>query len=315
MIGRAKVFRKSLDYSNFLTELLSAYDIHRVGPKAFRSRCPFHGGDNPNVFSVTTWGLFHCFKCKAQGDLSRLVMRAKGLTLAQAEEIVGSASTFVAIPDEWPSLPPLKDRKPKEEYPLLREATLGPFRAHCPRYMLNRGFSISILKRYEVCYDTQQSKIVFPVRDWRGKLVGITYRKDFDMDKDQPSKYWHDHFTSSMHLYGFHLYADRPIHSLAIVEGQPDVIRMGQLGYPAVGVFGSNLSDEQVRLLLNHCKTTNVIIASDNDEAGEGLRHQAIMKLSPHFPHLQVMGYSPKDPGELTDQHQLTFQPWYHFLM
>ena len=56
--------------------------------------------------------------------------------------------------------------------------------------------------------------------------------------------------------------------TIILVEGQGDVIKLHMAGIKnAVGIFGSHLSDSQV-FLLQKSGALNVVIMTDNDEAG-----------------------------------------------
>lgn len=305
------------DYSALILQLLAPWDVWRVKSGQFRARCCFHLGDNRTSFSVFDSGRYHCFRCNASGDIVRLVMKLTRLSLKGAQDYLGKVPTpFRSAADVKP-LPPWEQRSGVKlrttNYAVLNEAMLGPYRKYCPNYLINRGFSQAVLKRYEVGYDHEHSKIVIPVRDWQGKLVGLTYRKDFDDDKTQISKYWHDNFDKSYHMYGFHMWAGKEIEELCLVEGQLDVIRLSQLGIPAAAVMGDEMSDHQVRVIQQHCKANHLTMAFDNDEAGLGASQNTMSKLikTRFGPSLQIMYFPPgvKDPGELREYHQVRRHP------
>jgi DNA primase len=68
-----------------------------------------------------------------------------------------------------------------------------------------------------------------------------------------------------------------------LVEGQGDVIRLHEAGVRnAVGIFGSHLSDSQV-FLLQKSGALNIIVMTDNDEAGEKCRLETKEKLKYSF--------------------------------
>jgi 5S rRNA maturation endonuclease (ribonuclease M5) len=236
--------------------------------------------------------------------MARLVMVIKHLTLQQAHDFVGTAPVPLLNIEALPQLPDWKNRARKDQYPTLSEAVLGPYRKFCAEYLLGRGFSKASLKFYEIGYDLQNCKIIIPVRDVRGKLVGITERLDFDHDKFQMSKYRHSEFQKALHLYGMQKWAGKEIDALYLVEGQLDVVRMYQLGKHAVAVMGDNLSAEQTDVLVRHAQVNRLVLAFDNDEAGQVVTLSAARRLhkTRFGPKLAVMEYDTKDPGELTDR-------------
>lgn len=305
------------DYSALIEQTLQAYGVWKAGKDNWRSSCPVHKGDNPTTLSVFSNGRWRCFKCGAFGDMARLLMHARHLTLAQARDYLGAAPIPFRRMEDFPTLSPKRKIGPTVPYEVLRDAILSPYLSHCPRYLLGRGFSEESLRRYEVGYDVHNAKIVLPVRDAKSRLVGITYRLDFDSDTSQPAKYWHDNFAKSLHLYGFHFWADRHLRRLYLVEGQLDAIRMFQLGYAACAIMGSEISSEQIDVLLRYCKADRVVLAFDRDEAGDKATKSAIHKLNnTRFGrNLLSLVYPTSDPGELTEVVPVSTEPWSNWLI
>lgn len=299
------------DYSTIIQTLLASWDVWRVNSKQVRARCPFHEGDNRTVFAVYNSGRFKCYKCGAVGDIVRLVMKTAGMTLVQAQAYVGSAPVPLRTQEDIPKLPTWEERKSETKSKTIGEGVLGAFRGLCPEYLLSRGFSQHALKHFEIGYDAQNSKIVLPVRDHAKRLVGLTYRLDFESDRSQPSKYWHDNFPKSEHLYGFHLHAKKQLKRLILVEGQLDVVRLHQLNEAAVAIMGDSISMEQVSLLQRYCEAEELILGFDNDDAGLAATSWAIRALArTRFgTSLKLLVYSTKDPGELRETHKISFMP------
>ena len=74
--------------------------------------------------------------------------------------------------------------------------------------------------------------------------------------------------STGNHLYGFHkLVKSDDLHRVILVEGERDVLKLQQEGFPAVGTHGTHFSFEQSALLRKH-KVREVIIAFDPDDAG-----------------------------------------------
>ncbi len=310
-----------------IERLLTPYELWKSGENEWRCVCPFHeGATNASQMRVKSSGYWKCFTCGAWGDLERLVMLMEGLTYQQAKEYVGNLPTPYVDIEGLPVLPPYEDRlKPKDAYPLLSEAALVLYRKHCPIYLTRRGFDEKSLQTYEIGYDYHRSRIVLPVRDVKRKLVGITLRLDFD---GTGPKYWHDHFDKSLHLYGFHLWREKAVPELYLVEGQLDAVRMYQLGLPAVAILGSSISEAQVELLRKYARCEKIVLAFDNDDAGYkaawGSRDPQTGRKTPGTVDallrtqfrttLSVATYPGKDPGDLRSAEQIDVQPWVSFL-
>jgi DNA primase len=120
-------------------------------------------------------------------------------------------------------------------------------------------------------YDRFRSRIMFPIRDRRGRVLGFGGRA---MRSDQGAKYVNtaetDFFHKSKLLYG----VDRAKAAIAkagravVVEGYTDVLALHQAGIEeAVGVMGTAITGEQVAALSGMVE--EVVLALDADSAGQ----------------------------------------------
>jgi DNA primase len=308
MSGGKEAPKKRRDFSPLIEVLLADFSVWKESDERFRAACPYHGGDNRTTFSIGRSGFFRCFKCEASGGMTELYAHLKNLSLAQAREALAGETLPVFY-----SMQAVTDKLAKHtgqaEKGFLREADIVPYLGLYPRYLLNRGFSKKSIRLFDIGYDETRSKIVLPVRNVEGRLVGITYRIDYEDDDTQPAKYWHDNFSKALHLYGLHLI--RKERRIYLVEGQLDAVRMRQLGFPAAAIMGSALSREQADLV----NADEVVLAFDNDEAGEKATRLAIKELSGRGKRLLVMQYPGKDPGDLQARAGITYVPWHRWIL
>ncbi len=120
-------------------------------------------------------------------------------------------------------------------------------------------------------YDRFRSRIMFPIRDRRGRVLGFGGRA---IRTDQGAKYVNtaetDFFHKSKMLYGIDL-AKGAIASAGravVVEGYTDVLALHQAGMEeAVGVMGTAITDDQVTVLSG--MVDEVVLALDADSAGQ----------------------------------------------
>lgn len=272
--------------------------------------CPLHSGaDNPTSFHVKQDGHWHCYSCRAWGsDLASLLAAVRGIGFNEARKIIDDMpSLFHEVRDGL--LPPW-DHRVEPEDKVLPEKALARYKAYCPSYLLERGFSADILQRYEIGYCFETSKVVFPVRSIEGKLVGLTFRRDGDVDDGEP-KYRHAQFDKSHHLYGLHLFRNEG-GRLFLTEGQLDSIRMVTLGASAAAIMGNTISVRQA-LLLERCLADEIILLLDNDQGGrDGLN--ASLPVLLRFPgvsrRLHVGVYEGKDPDALQSLDQVLYAHW-----
>ncbi|HET9197890.1 MAG TPA: DNA primase [Solirubrobacterales bacterium] len=129
-------------------------------------------------------------------------------------------------------------------------------------------------------YDRFRERIMFPIRDRRGRVLGFGGRA---MRPDQGAKYVNtaetEFFHKSQILYG----VDRAKAAIAkagravVVEGYTDVLALHQAGIEeAVGVMGTAITGEQVAALSG--MVDEVVLALDADAAGQEamLRAQSV---------------------------------------
>lgn len=120
-------------------------------------------------------------------------------------------------------------------------------------------------------YDRFRARIMFPIRDARGRVLGFGGRATRE---DQKPKYVNtaetDFFHKSEILYGL----DRARAAMAkenralVVEGYTDVLALHQAGLEgAVGVMGTAITPDQVKTLSG--TVDEVVLALDADEAGQ----------------------------------------------
>jgi DNA primase len=120
-------------------------------------------------------------------------------------------------------------------------------------------------------YDRFRERIMFPIRDRRGRVLGFGGRA---MRSDQGAKYVNtaetDFFHKSQMLYGVDLAkgAIAKAGRAVVVEGYTDVIALYQAGIEeAVGVMGTAITGEQVAALSG--MVDEVVLALDADSAGQ----------------------------------------------
>ena len=130
-------------------------------------------------------------------------------------------------------------------------------------------------------YDRFRDRIMFPIRDHRGRLVGFGGRL---IDGDGP-KYLNSPETPVFHkgeeLYGLHqARQQRSLERLLVVEGYMDVIALAQHGIPyAVATLGTALTEQHLQRLYRH--VDEIILCFDGDRAGREAAWRAVETLTP----------------------------------
>jgi len=120
-------------------------------------------------------------------------------------------------------------------------------------------------------YDRFRERIMFPLADSRGRVVGFGARA---MRDNQPPKYLNtsegEVFHKGSQLFGIDLArkAAARAGSIVLAEGYTDVLALHQAGVEnAVGIMGTSFTDEQARELERTART--LVLALDADGAGQ----------------------------------------------
>ncbi|PRX47081.1 DNA primase [Prauserella shujinwangii] len=155
------------------------------------------------------------------------------------------------------------------------------------KYLLNKGFELTELYKSQISKEGRQGpidrfhrRLVWPIKDRGGDIVGFGARRIFDDDPIQ-AKYLNTSesqiYKKSQVLFGLDL-AKREIarrHQVVVVEGYTDVMAMHEAGVPtAVASSGTAFGDEHMRVLRQLMMDDDafrgeVIFTFDGDEAGQ----------------------------------------------
>lgn len=147
-------------------------------------------------------------------------------------------------------------------------------------------FDLGMLSRNDRgnVYDKFRNRIMFPIRDRRGRTVAFGGR----VLTDEKPKYLNSPETITYHkgseLYGLFeaLQADDSPQKLLVVEGYMDVVALAQFGVNyAVASLGTSTTSEQIQLLFR--STEQVICCYDGDRAGRDAAWRALENALPYL--------------------------------
>jgi len=131
-------------------------------------------------------------------------------------------------------------------------------------------------------YDRFRDRIMFPIEDYRGRVVGFGGRV---LDKGEP-KYLNSPETALFHkgreLYGLHHARDavKRENRVLVVEGYMDVVMLAQFGVDfAVATLGTATTRDHLERLFRHAP--EVIFSFDGDRAGREAAWRALENALP----------------------------------
>jgi len=159
-------------------------------------------------------------------------------------------------------------------------------------YFRYRKIELSSWSKFSLGYSEKQDMVTVPVHSPDGVPLGFVGRsiegKDF---KNTPG------LPKSKTLFNLHRVKKSDI--VYVVESSFDVIRLDQLGIPAVATLGANVSGKQIELLQKYFN--NIIVIADNDEAGGNMKDRIVEKLGSRVSLVQL-NKQYKDIGDMPDE-------------
>jgi DNA primase len=275
-------------------------------------RCPFHEERTPSFSVDPAKGLYHCFGCGKGGDVFTFVRETHGLDFAGAVEWLAERFRIPIEYEETSPREEARRRRRRRLYELLENAAAfysrilwdSPAGSFARDYLASRGLAEEVCREFRLGLapagslltrkarergftvdelqaaglsrargdDYFQRRLLFPLADARGRVVGFQARRLHD-DDPLPGKYVNtpesELFTKGTVLYGL----DRAREAIAkqdracVVEGNTDVIALRQAGFaPAVACMGTALTEAQLRELGR--LTKRLWLAFDGDAAG-----------------------------------------------
>ena len=300
--------------------------------------CPFHSEKTPSFAVNPEKQIYHCFGCGKGGSVINFIMeienlgyrdavaflaRRAGMAMPEEQDDAESrrrarmlalnkdAARFFYEQLATPEGDRAKDYMARRRISPATARTFGLGFApntwdSLEKAMRKKGYSdfemaeAGLVRRGKSggFYDTFRDRLMFPVIDVRGNVIGFSGR----ILGDGEPKYMNSPetlvFNKSRNLFALNLAKKSKSGYIILSEGNIDVVSLHQAGFDsAVASLGTSLTAEQARLLSRF--TSEVIIAYDNDGAGAKASQRAIgilEKLDVKVKILQLSGA--KDPDE-----------------
>ncbi len=178
-------------------------------------------------------------------------------------------------------------------------------------YLKSKGFTdeemvaanVAVNSKRGSVYDRFRNRVMFPIIDLRGNVVGFGGRA---LD-DQGAKYLNTSdtpvFKKSRNLFAMNFAKTSKQPGLILAEGYMDVIAIHQAGFDnAIATLGTALTDEQARLISQY--TDKVILAYDSDGPGQAATKRAINIFDEVGVKVSVLSMTgAKDPDEFIQKY------------
>ena len=333
-------FLEELNRRNDIVDVVSAYVplTKRSGSNRF-GLCPFHGEKTPSFSVNADRQIYHCFGCGKGGNVINFIMEIENLSFPDAVQFLARRAGMEVPQDDYDPnrgkrarMLELNREAARFFHDRLMEPGGAPGQAYAEKRgivpmvtrfglgyapdswqaltdaMTKKGFTrqelidagLARVGKSGGLYDYFRGRLMFPVIDVRGSVIGFSGR----ILSDGEPKYLNSPdtlvYSKSRSLFALNLAKKSKSGYILLAEGNIDVVSLHQAGFDsAVASLGTSLTADQARLIARYASGKQVVIAYDNDAAGRKAAQRAIGILQPldlRIKIIQIPGS--KDPDE-----------------
>lgn len=256
-------------------------ELHKKGKNYFCC-CPFHKGDDtPSLCIYPADNKWYCFGCGAGSSIYDWIMKYNNLSFHEAiEEVADITHTDMTECVESESIATLKELKKlktqdkEEQVPRrildFKDDYIDKYSNELPEEWLAEDMTEQALRTYNIRVDLNANRIVYPVLDSEGYLIGVKGRTRIDAYKQLGlSKYINYYKIGTIDYFqGFQqaLLEIKKEKSVIIFEGIKSCIKCWGWGIRnTMAAETSKLSDGQLQLLIK-TSIPEIIFAFDSDQ-------------------------------------------------
>ena len=293
-----------------IVDVISDYlDLKQRG-RNYVAVCPFHDDHSPSLVVSRERQMFTCFTCKTSGNVFSFVMKYENVTFPEAVQIVAKKIGYT-LKGDFSNFKESKYKKEYEIMDFVTKYYTNNINTtsgiNALKYLENRGITKDIIKEFNIglaldirddlynillkknyslqdlsdlglvnkinlnVYDTFINRIMIPIENLQGNVVGFTGR--IYNGEEDTAKYLNTKetkiFKKGSILFNYHnaRNAIRETKTVVVVEGNMDAITLSAKGIKnVVALMGVAMSQVQIDTL----KKLNVpiILMLDNDSAG-----------------------------------------------
>lgn len=301
---------QELRQSADIVDIVSSYVSLNAKGKNFVGVCPFHDDHSPSMVVSKDRQIFNCFTCRTGGNVFSFVMKYENVGFLEALQIVAQKVGFPLQLDTNMGAIGSKHKTEYEMMDFAKKFYVNNMNTKAAldakRYLENRGIHEDIIREFQIglsleqkdtlykllcnkkydldmmeslglvnkygldVFDSFQNRIMIPIYDLKGQVVGFTGRIYHNEDA---AKYMNTKetviFKKSSILFNYHNAKNeiRNQKQVIVVEGNMDAITISAHGIKnVVALMGVALSREQLDVLKK--LRVPVVLSLDNDAAG-----------------------------------------------
>lgn len=309
--------RKSVN----IVDIISSYLPLTKKGKNYFGVCPFHDDHSPSMSVSEEKQIFTCFSCGATGNVFKFLQDYESISfLESVKKCADISGISFSYGNEKRNN---KNQDLIDMYvfasKLYQNNLYSSLGKEARKYLKSRELDDEVIKEFQIglalnepsiltdalkkkyddnqllrsglinegeynLYDTYRNRIMFPLYDLFGNIVGYNGRI-YNSSNSSDSKYINSRETAIFKkgelLFNYHRAKEntRDYKFVIIVEGQIDAIRCYQAGYKnVVASLGTAITKEHAMLLRK--LSNNIVLCFDGDSAGEKATNSAIEELA-----------------------------------
>ena len=309
--------RKSVN----IVDVISSYMPLTKKGKNYFGVCPFHDDHSPSMSVAEDKQIYKCFSCGESGNVFTFLEKYENISFLEA---VKKCADLSGIEFNYgKSTQKNYNQDLYDIYKFASKLYQNNLHSkegkEAREYLKNRKLDDNIIKEFEIglslnqasiltdalkkkydektliksglvsegdynLYDIYRNRIMFPLYDLSGNIVGYNGRI-YNSNNKNDSKYINSKetpiFKKGELLFNYHRAKKeaREYKFVIVVEGQIDAIRCYQAGYKnVVASLGTAITKEHAMLLRK--LSNNIVLCFDGDSAGEKATNAAIEQLS-----------------------------------
>ena len=270
--------------------------------------CPFHSEKTPSFSVSPDKQIYHCFGCGKGGGVINFIMEIENLSFKDAVAFLARRANMPMPQEADSAESSRRKRLlelNRDAARFFHARLVDPTGLPAQNYVNRRGISPAMVRTFGLGfapdswnaltdameakgytkqelfdaglmkrgrngggYDTFRNRLMFPVIDVRGSVIGFSGRILGDGEPKYLNSPETPVFSKSHNLFALNLAKKSKSGYIILTEGNIDVVSLHQAGFDsAVASLGTSLTPEQARLISRY--TGEVVLCYDSDEAGK----------------------------------------------
>lgn len=264
---------------NLLEYAQNVMEFKRSGHGTYVAHCPKHVDKTASLTIFEDQNRYYCFSCHRKGNILNFMKDYEGMSFNEAVErlakMTGTEIKDLKQSDALGVFKRVARYENKKADPVKHEVLPSDYMDRFsiisgePHEWIEEGIDPAVMERYGIRIDTKSNRIVYPVYDNDGNLIGVKGRTRFENYKllgipkyMNYTKIGTTDFFQGIQQASPHIFKRKEV---IVVEGLKSVMKLAGWGYEnAIAAETSRMNDSQINLLIK-MGVKDVVIAFDKD--------------------------------------------------